>query len=800
LFVLYKKTVRSVYLVIFFLGAAAFSGNNPDWQTISTLNEITDMTFFEGDLWATTTGGMYIYEPASGSVRQFDNINGLQSIVLRSIVTDDHGQIIVGGDDGVLQAYNPAGESWNFDFSIRGSAIKDMVYRQDTLWLAAGKGLATYVWDGQEYVFLDFFLNFNVLPSKVYCVQLFSGRVWLGTDVGLLSAPADLSENTINNPDLWTMYSRQNGLLDNRVYELQVIDNVLYAGLGSGLALIDHDLNLSIAQNWMKNAAGKFYPATNIIQLNGVTYISNFPNYYSYSPENGPHWINTFQENIEAFAADAGGSLWIGLNGEGLFTPQWQKPLKFDSPNSNKFRYLYKKKDGSVWASSGRPKVYTGKGFYVKNEQSWRNYYFDGGRWQKLNNTVLITEDRFGNLWLPTWGGGMAAIKAGGELVFFANPDTDGELQIESKDSVQTLALKEADVYKDYFASFYSDKVYIVISYVKEGPDGRLWVANYGAIDDRLITAIPYDNSGFINLDKDSWVSFGRLKDGIVSSEGDISCIEFDDFGRVWIGTYSSGLYVLDYNHTLANKADDKLSHYQMQDNLYSNRVYSIAKDKDGLVWIGTAGGLNSFDGLNIYKHVGDPAGKTGPLENQINQIFVDRYNNKWFATTGGVSILRAGKSAWDSEAWLGISTQNSKLVDDNIQSIYVDPNTSEALIGTDNGLSVYRGAFGQIKKDYSALGTGPNPFVIDESGRRFIISKLKINSTVRIFTLNGALVRELSASQKLSDGTLSVDGGRAVWDGRDALGNTVSSGIYLYMVFTEDGQSAAGKIAVIRR
>jgi len=300
-------------------------------------------------------------------------------------------------------------------------------------------------------------------------------------------------------------------------------------------------------------------------------------------------------------------------------------------------------------------------------------------------------------------------------------------------------------------------------------------------------------------MDTETWVSFGP-EDGIVTDEGDIMCIEFDDYGRLWIGTFRSGVYVLDYNNSINNKNDDNLDHLLMQDNLASDLIYSIAKDNDGIVWIGTAGGLNSYDGLNMYSHVGDENGLTGPLENQINHIFVDKYNNKWFSTSGGVSILRAGKSAWDSDGWLGISEENSGLVDNMVHGIYVDPKTSEALIGTDNGLSVYTGAFGQIKSNFSDAAGGPNPFILEDGNSKFILTKLKINSTVKIFTVSGKLVRELSPSLKLKDGSLSVDGGRAVWDGRDLNGDKVSTGIYLYMAFTEDGKSASGKVAVIRK
>ena len=210
-------------------------------------------------------------------------------------------------------------------------------------------------------------------------------------------------------------------------------------------------------------------------------------------------------------------------------------------------------------------------------------------------------------------------------------------------------------------------------------------------------------------------------------------------------------------------------------------------------MWIGTSSGLNSFDGLNLYRHVGDPEGNAGPLENQINQIIVDQANNKWFATTGGLSILRGERSPWDSTAWFGFTTENSGLVDNNVNTVYVDSKSSEALIGTEKGLSIYRGRFAEISEEYDKMIGGPNPFILSKSNSTYIIRHLLFNSEVKIVTLNGKLVRKLTVKNG------AVDGGRAEWDGRDSMGNTVASGVYLYVAFAENGKSKAGKIAVIR-
>ena len=59
---------------------------------------------------------------------------------------------------------------------------------------------------------------------------------------------------------------------------------------------------------------------------------------------------------------------------------------------------------------------------------------------------------------------------------------------------------------------------------------------------------------------------------------------------------------------------------------------------------------------------------------------------------------------------------------------------------------------------------------------------------------INGKLIRILSEE----NGT--IEGSRAIWDGRDLNNNLVSSGIYIYLVYSEEGEVSKGKLSVIRK
>jgi ligand-binding sensor domain-containing protein len=73
-----------------------------------------------------------------------------------------------------------------------------------------------------------------------------------------------------------------------------------------------------------------------------------------------------------------------------------------------------------------------------------------------------------------------------------------------------------------------------------------------------------------------------------------------------------------------------------VKDGLSSNTVNSIHRDRYGLIWFGTADGLNKFDGTNftIYRH--DVSNNRSISGNEIITLYEDRSGRLWTAATGG--------------------------------------------------------------------------------------------------------------------------------------------------------------------
>lgn len=71
---------------------------------------------------------------------------------------------------------------------------------------------------------------------------------------------------------------------------------------------------------------------------------------------------------------------------------------------------------------------------------------------------------------------------------------------------------------------------------------------------------------------------------------------------------------------------------YTTRDGLSSNTVRALIQDRSGLIWMGTNGGLDSFDGRVIVHHL-FPSGEDHP----IRRILEDREGILWLGTENGV-------------------------------------------------------------------------------------------------------------------------------------------------------------------
>lgn len=226
--------------------------------------------------------------------------------------------------------------------------------------------------------------------------------------------------------------------------------------------------------------------------------------------------------------------------------------------------------------------------------------------------------------------------------------------------------------------------------------------------------------------------------------------------------------------------------------------VRCIAEDKDNNIWVGTDVGPIMITpeqitaSAPVYTQVKVPRNDGTNYADylltgvNINYIYVDKNNRKWFGTTGnGLYIIDA-----DNITTLAhFTASNSKLLSNNIVSLAADEATGEIFIGTDKGLCSYTANFadnsdGMTKDNVWAY---PNPVRPGYAGA-ITITGLESVATVKIVTSNGTLVNEGTASN-----------GEYKWYGIDRNGKRVASGVYMVEVATSEGdKGVVCKIAIV--
>lgn len=119
---------------------------------------------------------------------------------------------------------------------------------------------------------------------------------------------------------------------------------------------------------------------------------------------------------------------------------------------------------------------------------------------------------------------------------------------------------------------------------------------------------------------------------------------------------------------------------YTTADGLADNKVFSIAVDPDGALWLGTDGGVSRFDGEMWTTYTKDH----GLAHNDVHSIAVARDGALWFGTWGG------GISRFDGEAWTTY-TETDGLVDNHVNAITAAPDAA-LWFGTPKGVSSFDG------------------------------------------------------------------------------------------------------------
>jgi len=114
---------------------------------------------------------------------------------------------------------------------------------------------------------------------------------------------------------------------------------------------------------------------------------------------------------------------------------------------------------------------------------------------------------------------------------------------------------------------------------------------------------------------------------------------------------------------------------------------------------------------------------------------------------------------------------------------------TNKLLITKTKHLSYY-GIFAVLQSDLKIAHVYPNPFKPSQGHKKIFFADLTTHTQIKIFNIAGEL---------LYDDEKDTPAGELSWDVKNAEGEPIASGVYMYMITNNAGQVKKGKLAIIR-
>ena len=234
-------------------------------------------------------------------------------------------------------------------------------------------------------------------------------------------------------------------------------------------------------------------------------------------------------------------------------------------------------------------------------------HHDDNDKWSLSSNAAYqCVEDREGNIWVATYGGGVNVLR-------------------KNKDG-RYIALNCLNAMKHYPANTHRKVRTIALA-----KDGRVWS---GSTDGILIMSVKNNNVIIEEIKQPE-----RLEDGLMSY--DIVNLLCTPGGTMWVGTNSGGL-----SQALHKNEEGAwlFRNYGIEDGLPSEEIHSMCCDERGNIWLATDNVLCSFD---ITKKIFTTYSQIDGVDETITSeesAILGSNNNLLFGTLDGYYVIDRSK------------------------------------------------------------------------------------------------------------------------------------------------------------
>ncbi|MAV96813.1 MAG: hypothetical protein CMG06_06710 [Candidatus Marinimicrobia bacterium] len=601
----------------------SFDNNSILGNKVSCISEDS-----KNNIWVGTELGVSIFDIESRTFSRPINPNDIDNEILEdpeTIIDDEQGNIWIKlSESGIIYKYSfSSGITKCFSCDIESSPLKDskinVLFKDDAnvVWFGSDEGL--YYYDLVNDDIKEYSLRINTVNTVINGED---GNIWVGSAEGLI--------NIINGPNgknkVYRKSNSESSIVANNIKDLawDSLRKVLWIASNDGISryipsenkffnirttpyadsIVENDISeilvaMRSGRLWYTTATE---PGINCLSVEFDSESNSPPpaNHFEHDPIDGQ---SIADNNITDFIEDKAGHVWIGTGQNGISFHSFVKSKfthhRYDQENewglkSDKIYSISTMTDGMMWAA-------TGFGLEMLSPDGIREYDYEKSI---LNVNYIIDVEIVNdeNLWVATDQG-----------VIKINTMTDDIIRFSTSDTIPSKRRLSDNLIHDILPI--NDKV---------------WVAT---------------GSGVVIIDTTS--------NNVTNFSSDLIArvITQDADGDIWLGTEMDGLYKIPYslfNNIIQGKDFEIEGHIfdpEFPNGISSSQITCISQDKNGMIWIGTNGGLNQYskqDDTFLHYFVED-----GLSSNYVTGIVVDEDNNLWISSKKGISFFDQSDSTF---------------------------------------------------------------------------------------------------------------------------------------------------------
>lgn len=590
----------------------------------------------------------------------------------------------------VAQAQDPVFRHLSVDDGLSATKVNALV--QDTrgfIWAGTVDGLNRF--DGYEVrEFRNEEADSTSLSDNVvlFLHEDLNGYLWVGTSDGGLNRFDPATETFTrftHDPDV------SNSLANDEVLAIaEDASGHIWIGTGDGLSRFDP--NEGVFTTYKNNPEDERSLSHNVAQTlfvdeDGTLWIGTLDGLNRYNPNTDSFTVFRDPENpvvngVSVIEGSESGEFWIGTFGAGLYLFDPQTGLFEASPVEGEFGAsiivsLYEDNDGTLWIGTG------GDGLYERSAGGEQTAYkFDSANPDGLSDNFVrfVLRDRQGIVWAATYNGLDWLDPSRNSFTRYRHIPNQPESL--SSNTVHAVFRSTAgalwagtDAGLDFssdgsstFRHFPSPTNTAFVTDIYESDGGNVWVGT---------------QQGLWTLNRQT----GRFQHvPLADASIVISSLVPDGSGNLLVGMLDSGFGVLN----MSSREFKSFRHEESRsESLGHNQVKDVVVDRNGVVWIGTRGGLDRLDddtdGGSFSHFTHQPRNPSSLSDNAVLSLFVDQDGVLWVGTEGG-GLNRF--DPFEEDAGFEAYTESNSDLPSNTVHAIVQDNSDFLWLSTSRGLA----------------------------------------------------------------------------------------------------------------